>query len=48
MLTVSAECSRRSETGVGLHACASGKSVLYMSITALQENLAIARSSASP
>ena len=30
---------------VGLHACASGKSVLYMSITALQENLAIARSS---
>ena len=29
---------------VGLHACASGKSVLYMSITALQENLAIARS----
>src|SRR5208282_6612306 len=29
----------------GLHACASGKSVLYMSITALQENLAIARSS---
>ena len=32
---------------VGLHACASGKSVLYMSITALQENLAIARSSGS-
>jgi len=30
---------------VGLHACANGKSVLYMSITALQENLAIARSS---
>jgi DNA replication protein DnaC len=30
---------------VGLHACASGKSVLYMSITALQENLAITRSS---
>ena len=30
---------------VGLHACACGKSVLYMSITALQENLAIARSS---
>jgi DNA replication protein DnaC len=30
---------------VGLHACESGKSVLYMSITALQENLAIARSS---
>jgi DNA replication protein DnaC len=30
---------------VGLHACASGKSVLYMSITALQEDLAIARSS---
>ena len=30
---------------VGLHACASGKSVLYMSITALLENLAIARSS---
>jgi DNA replication protein DnaC len=32
---------------VGLHACANGKSVLYMSITALQENLAIARSSGS-
>ena len=32
---------------IGLHACASGKSVLYMSITALQENLAIARSSGS-
>jgi len=30
---------------VGLHACENGKSVLYMSITALQENLAIARSS---
>jgi DNA replication protein DnaC len=30
---------------IGLHACASGKSVLYMSITALLENLAIARSS---
>jgi DNA replication protein DnaC len=30
---------------IGLHACAIGKSVLYMSITALQENLAIARSS---
>ena len=30
---------------VGLHACASGKSVLYMSITTLQENLAIALSS---
>lgn len=30
---------------VGLHACASGKSVLYMSITTLLENLAIARSS---
>jgi hypothetical protein len=32
---------------VGLHACEYGKSVLYMSITALQENLAIARSSLS-
>ncbi len=30
---------------VGMHPCANGKSVLYMSITALQENLAIARSS---
>jgi len=30
---------------VGLHACENGKSVLYMGITALQENLAIARSS---
>jgi len=30
---------------IGLHACANGKSVLYMSITALLENLAIARSS---
>src|ERR1700677_434231 len=30
---------------IGLHACATGKSVLYMSITALPENLAIARSS---
>jgi hypothetical protein len=32
---------------IGLHACASGKSVLYMSITALLENLAIARSGAT-
>jgi DNA replication protein DnaC len=30
---------------IGLHACASGKSVLYMSTTGLLENLAIARSS---
>jgi DNA replication protein DnaC len=31
----------------GLHACANGKSVLYMSITRLLENLAIARSGAT-
>jgi hypothetical protein len=32
---------------IGLHACASGKSVLYMSITAFLDNLAIARSGAA-
>jgi DNA replication protein DnaC len=32
---------------IGLHACANGKSVLYMSITRLLENLAIARSGAT-
>jgi hypothetical protein len=32
---------------IGLHAYASGKPVLYMSIIALQENLAIARSSST-
>ena len=30
---------------IGLHACASGKSVLYMNVTTLLENLTIARSS---
>jgi DNA replication protein DnaC len=32
---------------IGLHACANGKSVLYMNITRLLENLAIARSGAT-